>query len=222
MLSVLSLGMIVGVSAIREELLQSIEQRKLKYPSAFREVVTILSKEYPRANVLVLPPDTEIKGDLEVDWLDTYEKAKVVAIVARGDLRVTGTLRNANLDGGPFLFVAGNLRATRIDKGGALVAVLGRVEVDDYILCEYNHGGFQIGGDLKCKALLNLDHDVLISGMATGRVLSWNDEDLRSELVSEVFDLVDDPEATLPDAALIRKRIAAGLPVLRESAGPTK
>ncbi|MFO0888360.1 MAG: hypothetical protein U0790_04335 [Isosphaeraceae bacterium] len=216
MLAILSLGMIVGVNSIRDELLQAVERRGLKHPAAFREYVTILGSEYPRRNVLVLPPGTEIKGDLELDWSDDLEKRNIVAIVARGDLRVTGTIRNTNLDGGPFLFVAGDLRAARIDKGGACISVLGRVEVEDYVLCEYNHGGFRVGGDLKCKALLILDHDVLISGNTAGRSLSWDDEDLREELVPEVFDLADDPDTTLPDAALIRKRIAAGLPILKK------
>jgi len=222
MSSLLSAGLIVAVSTIRGELLEAIQRRAVEHTGEFREFVKILTDEYPRANVLVLPAGTEIKGDLDLDWGEPYKDKNFVAIVAKGDLRVSGTIRNTNLDGGPYLFVAGNLRALRIDKGGAPCAILGRVEVDDYILCEYNHGLLRIGGDLKSKALLNLDHDVLIGGKTTGRVLSWNDDDLRETLVPEVFDPADDPETSLPEAARIRKRIAAGLPVLREPVEPAK
>lgn len=216
MASILSLGMILGVATIRDELLQAIERQASKHPVAFRESVRILADTYPRGNVLVLPAGTEIKGDLDLDWGDAYEKQKVVAIVVRGDLRVGGTVRNSDLDGGPGLFVLGNLRAKRVDKGGAFVTVLGRVEVEDYVLCEYNHGSLRVGGDLKCKALLDLDHEVLICGKTSGRSLSWNDDDLRESLVPEVFDLAGDPESTLPEGNLIRKRIAAGLPILKK------
>lgn len=216
MVSILSLGMILGVATIREELLQAIDRQAMKHPAEFRECVKILADTYPRGNVLVLPAGTEIKGDLVLDWGEAYEKQKIVAVVARGDLRVSGTVRNADLDGGPALFVLGNLHARRIDKGGAFLTILGRVEVEDYVLCEYNHGSFRVGGDLKCKVLLELDHDVLISGKTIGRSLSWNDDDLREVLVPEVFDLAGDPETTLPDGALLRKRIAAGLPILKK------
>jgi hypothetical protein len=213
--SILTLGTIVAVSSIRAELAQLIERRGLKHPAAFQEFVDAILNDYPNRRVLVLPPGTEIKGDLVVDWTKELEKERIVAVVARGDLTVRGTIRNANLDGGPLLFVAGKLRAQHIDKGGACFVLLGNVELDGYALCEYNHGVLRVGGDLKSKALIGLDHDVFVSGKTIGKSLLWREADLREALVPEVFDLDDDPEATLPDGKRIRKRIASGQPLLK-------
>jgi hypothetical protein len=221
-LTVLSLGMIIEVASMRAELAQRIDERNVKYPLAFQEILQYTLKDTANGRVLVLPPGTEIKGDLEVDWTDEFAQQRIVAIVARGDLRVEGTVRNADLDGGPLLFVAGNLRARHIDKGGAFFVILGNVELDGVAVCEYNHGGLRVGGDLKAQALLQLDHDVLVCGKTVGCSLSEREDDLREALVPEVFDLADDPEATSPDGRLLRKRIAAGLPILRGLSGQEK
>jgi hypothetical protein len=215
MVSLLALGIVAEVSILRAEMTQMIDRAKLEYAAEFREWLDIAFDDPVHQRVLVLPPDTVVNGDLEVDWSDALRGKQIVAIVARGDLTVKGNVRNADLEGGPLLFVGGTLRARHLDKGGANFVILGNVELEGIALCEYNHGVLRVGRDLKAQALINLDHDVLVSGKTSGKAASSEESALREVLVPEVFDLANDPEATWPDSSLIRKRMAAGKPVLR-------
>jgi hypothetical protein len=212
--ALLMLGSIVDAASAKTEIEKSIVAKQPVYASSFREFAKYAFDEPARNKALILPPGTVIKGDLILDWSKELTAQNVVAIVAQGDLKIEGSLINTNFDGGPFLFVAGKLEAKRIDKRGAFVAVLGDVRLKGPSLCEYNHGGLLIGGDLTAEWLLNLDHDVTVSGQTHGPSLSGRGDDLREALVPEVFG-DDDPENGWPEGDLIRKRIAAGAPVLR-------
>lgn len=212
--ALLMLGTIVDAATVKADLEKTIAARQVQYPAAYREYVSYAFEEPAKQKALVLPPGTVIKGDLRLDWSKAFSEKNVVAIVAQGDLKIEGALVNKSLDGGPFLFVAGNLEAKRIDKGGAFVNVLGNVKVSGPALCEYNHGCLMIGGDLTAEWLLNVDHDVTISGKMHGLSLNGDEDDLRESLVPEVFS-DDDPDTTWPEFDLIRKRIADGMPVLK-------
>ena len=51
------------------------------------------------------------------DRLDRrYRRHRIIAVAALGDVRVARAITNANLDGGPLLFVGGDLEATRIER----------------------------------------------------------------------------------------------------------
>lgn len=212
--ALLMLGTIIDAATVKSDLEKTIASKKLEYPGSYRENVNFAFDQPAKQKALVLPPGTVIKGDLVLDWSQAFSDKNIVAIVAQGDLTIEGALINDNLDGGPYLFVSGNLKARRIDKGGAFVTVLGNVDVSGPILCEYNHGCLRVAGDLKCEWLLNLDHDVSVSGKTHGVSLNGDSDDLRQALVPEIF-ADDDPDTIWPEGDLVRKRIAAGLPLLK-------
>ncbi len=213
--ALLMLGTIVDAATVKADLEKTIASRQLLYPSAYRDYVSYAFEDPANQKALVLPAGTVIKGDLLLDWSKALHEKNIVAIVAQGDLKIEGALINTNLDGGPFLFVAGDLEAKRIDKGGAFVTILGDVKLSGTALCEYNHGCLMIGGDLTTELLLNVDHDVTVSGKTIGLSLNGDEDDLREALVPEVFP-EDDPDANWPDCDLVRKRIAAGQPILKK------
>lgn len=212
--SLLMMGTIVDAAVVRADLEKAIAGRNLKYPAAFRECLDFAFDDPMRQKVLILPPGTKIEGNLHVEWSKELQVKNVVAIVAMGDLKVEGSVINDDHDGGPMMFVVGDLVAKSIDKRGAFMVILGNVRLSGPALCEYNHGGLRIGGDLTTELLLNLDHDVLVSGRTIGKSLTGREDDLRSSLVSDVFSS-DDPDDSWPDTDLVRKRIAAGHTLLR-------
>ncbi len=213
--ALLMLGTIVDAATVKADLNKTIAARQLEYPGSYREYVSYAFEEPAKQKALVLPPGTVIKGDLRLDWSKAFSEKNVVAIVAEGDLTIEGAMINENLDGGPFLFVAGDLKAKRIDKGGAFAIVLGDVHVSGPVLCEYNHGCLRVVGDLTAEWLLNVDHDVSVFGKTHGISLNGDEDDLREALVPEVF-ADDDPDTIWPECDIIRKRLAAGQPVLKK------
>lgn len=212
--SIFDLGTIELVSSLRADLDERIQRRKLEYPAAFREATGWVLDTYPHQKALVLLGDTAFGGDLTLDWTPEFEQNEVVAIIARGNLDVKGTVRNTNLDGGPLLFVDGNLTARHLDKGGAPIVVLGDLKLSGVGLCEYNHGALRVAGNLDAPLFLSIDHDAMICGKTRGVFLSDGD-DFREVLVPEVFDLADDPDAEWPDTTRLRRHIAEGRPILK-------
>lgn len=217
--ALLMLGTIVDGTTAKAELERIIAESKPTYLASYREFVKYGIEKPASQKALLLPADTVIKGDLLLDFSEELEEKNVVAIVALGNLKVEGAIVNSNLEFGPMLFVAGNLEAKRIDKGGSFVATLGDVRLSGPALCEYNHGGLLIGGDLTTELLLNLDHDVTVSGKTIGVSLTLGTDDLREALRPELFP-DDDPENGCPDTKLLREHIAAGRPLLRQIAKP--
>lgn len=190
-----------------------INGRNLEYPEAFSEWIDHALGVAPNGMALVLEPGSVIEGDLMLDWNDDFRRRGISAVVNLGDLMVRGAILNADLDGGPLLFVGGDLAAARMDKGGANVVVLGALRTAGPVLCEYNHGVLRVGGDLDCEALIVLDHDALVLGQLRAPRIDWEDGELREQLVPEVF---DDPDSDLPNGELLRARLAAGLSVLSQ------
>ncbi|MFO1087806.1 MAG: hypothetical protein U1E21_24860 [Reyranellaceae bacterium] len=213
MSNLLQHGELVPLDQIAPMLLERIAATALAEPAVFSEWIEHLAADNPGGNAIVLRPDATPIGDLQIDWTDECRRHRICAVAALGDVRVAGAITNANLDGGPLLFVGGDLEATRIEKGGANVVVLGSVKAAGVVLCEYNHGVLRIGGDLDCEALIVLDQDVLVQGSVRAPHLDWDEGDLRDHLVAEVF---DDDDSDLPDGTIIRKRLAAALPVLKQ------
>jgi hypothetical protein len=98
----------------------------------------------------------------------TFAEKRIAAFVAQGDPKNEGAIIDTNLGGGSYRFVAGNLEAQRIDKGGTFVSMPGSFEHAGIVLCEYNHGFLLIGGDLTTDHRLIVEHDVTVSGKSIG------------------------------------------------------
>ena len=118
-------------------------------------------------------------------------------------------------DFGPFLIVAGGVKAKNIIAGGSEIYISGDVEVENVIYGHYNHGILDISsGNVKTKVLINDDHDLrvrdvdgividLSNHMMKGTDFDCDDAD--RILVSDVYDpeegflLIGKPQALTPD-----------------------
>lgn len=185
------------------EMLSNLEKRiqakilfdpdRFSYPESFAEFVRSHFKSNPDGNVLILPPNTVIDGDLVLDWREPWViKSKVCAIVCEGDLTVKGEVLNRTLEGGVLLFVDGSVSCHNLIKGGAPVIVLENLLAANLIIGEYNDGIIRIGGDLNSRAYLLFDHDGFVVGACHARALTDEDGEWREVLVPELFDDEDD------------------------------
>jgi hypothetical protein len=185
-----------------------------EYPKSFSEYVGYQLADYPDSNVLVLDKDTHVDGDIELDWsADWARKNNIRAIACMGDLSVSGTIRNRTLEGGPMLFVGGNLRAANLLKSGATVIVLGDVTADGIVIGEYNDGVMRIYGNLTAQFYMLLDHDGDVRGEVRAHELNDDDGEYRDTLVDSVF-LGEDE--SWPDVDLVWAHLSAGREILRE------
>ena len=95
-------------------------------PRSFERWAEQILVDHPDCKALVLPAGTEIAGDLDLDH-DLFAENKISTVAALGPLIIQGRLINADSEGGPFLFVDGDLSARQIEKGGSSFIVLGNV-----------------------------------------------------------------------------------------------
>lgn len=109
--------------------------------------------------------DLQIDGNLVMDW----EQSDINGLIVTGNLSVSGSILNDNMDGGPFLLVLGETRAHAIVAGGAEMHFQGRSWISDMVLGYYNHGALVFVGDLVAPAVVNMDHNLDIRGKFHGR-----------------------------------------------------
>lgn len=210
----LALGQLMPLDELARELTHRIEARGLGPPRSFVRLAEQILVDHPESKGLVLSGSTAVPGDVEIDY-DALLEAGVTAIAVLGDFTVQGRLMNTGSDGGPFLFVDGDLTAGQIEKGGANFVVLGSVTSRGIIFCDYNSSVFLVGGDISAAALITCDQDVYAGGEIKGPVVSDELGNMREMLVPDVFEDPDDPEDEFVDGALVRARLEAGLPLLK-------
>lgn len=208
------LGTLTPLDVLCADLKARIEARGLGPPRSFMRWAEQILVDHPEGKALVLPGPTALPGDLEIDY-DSLAEHGVTTVAVLGDLTVNGRMINADSDGGPFLFVDGNLKAAQIEKGGANFIILGALTCRGVLFCDYNHGALLTGGDIEAEAIIACDQDVYAGGEIKGPVISDDLGNMREMLVPEVFEDPEDPEDEFADGALIRERLAAGLPVLK-------
>lgn len=214
MTPLIALGQTMALDELARELTHRIEQRGLGPPRSFVRLTEQILVDHPESKGLVLSGNTALPGDVDIDY-DELLEAGITTIAILGDFTVQGRLVNSGGDGGPFLFVDGNLSAGQIEKAGANFIVLGNVDCRGVIFCDYNPGVLLVGGDISASALITCDQEVHAGGEIKGPVVSDELGNMREMLVPEVFAEPDDPEDEFADGALVRARLEAGLPVLR-------
>jgi hypothetical protein len=194
-----ALGTLRPAAEVKRLLLNRIEEKieldaeRSSYPEFFAEFVRAHFDSYAKKTVLVLPPGTMIEADLLLDWdVDWVKQHQVCAIACDDDLVVKGSLINRSLEGGPLLFVAGDLKVENVLKGGAPLLVLGNLGSRGVVVGEYNDGVIRIGGDLEAHAYLLLDHDGYVRGEVRARQYSDEDGDWREVLAAELFENEDE------------------------------
>lgn len=221
----LSLGTIQEGDIAQEELCklvkETFERDGSKYPASFSEFIEYQLEEEPEHKVLVLPPGTHINGDLLLDWrIDWVEKGGIYAVATVGDLYVDGDILNRTLEGGPMLFVGGNLKVNNLIKAGAPVIVLGNVEASGIVVGEYNDGVMRIKGDLTAQGFFLLDHDASVNGKVSAVVLNeWDGFDWWEQVFPELFDSEDESS---PNVDLLWAQQRAGRPILKPDAPPVE
>lgn len=205
-----SLGELVAVADIDTEIYKLIEEKiafdpdKNSYPLSFSEPVRFQLQAYTKEKVLVLPNNCDLTGLLILDWQEHWvQQNQVIAVCCLGDLIVDGDIVNRTLEGGPLLFVGGNLKVDNLVKAGAPIVVLGDVEAKGLVIGEYNDGTMRIGGDLTANAYLLLDHDGFVRGNTNAPMYSDEDSEWREVLTASLFPSEDEdyPEVDLIYAA---------------------
>jgi hypothetical protein len=118
-------------------------------------------------------------------------------IVVLGNLKVNGSVVNKTGEGGPMLYVKGNLEADNLIAGGAYIEVKGTTTVKHYVYGHYNDGIARLD-DIVAKAVFNSDHDMSI-GKFDGPYIDDFD-------IEEYFDdkYEDEIEAMLAGADIIK------------------
>lgn len=212
-----ALGELVEVEKINSEIDKLIAEKiafdpdKNSYPLSFSEPVRYQLQAYTKEKVLVLPHNCVLTGLLKLDWQEQWvEQNKVMAVCCLGDLIVDGDIVNRTLEGGPLLFVGGNLKVDNLVKAGAPLVVLGDVEADGLVIGEYNDGTMRIGGDLTAQAYLLLDHDGFVRGNTNARQYSDEEGEWREVLPDSVFASEDED---YPEVDLIYAAHKAGMKV---------
>lgn len=169
-----------------------LDPDKLSYPAFFTEFIQIQFRSAPEANVLILPENTRVNGDLLLDSSTWSDSKNILAVVCKGDLEVHGDIINRSLSGGVILYVRGNLKVKNLVKSGATVLVLGDITASGIVVGEYNDGVLRVGGNLSSSGFFRFDHDGYVRGKVSGPAHSSDDEIMRDLLVDEVF--VDEEE----------------------------
>jgi hypothetical protein len=128
---------------------------------------------------LVADGDLEINGNLRLDYDDgnwatdslAWRKSLNIAddenlknnygirgVIVTGNLTVNGSIKNSDMESGPFLLVMGNVAAHNLVAGGAHMVVNGNATIRDVAYGHYNDGSIDINGDLSVPIFINEDH----------------------------------------------------------------
>jgi hypothetical protein len=216
MVNLLELGKPTDLLDVSAELKRHIEARGLGPPRQFDYWAERITIDHPMVKALVLPHGTRIEGDLHLDY-DGLLEHRIGTVAILGDLEVTGRILNENSDGGPFFYVAGNVSARGIEKGGGSFIVLGSVTCTHPVLCDYSHGILLIGGDFSAPLIIINEQEVYVGGQIVGKVVNSEDGNMRDILVEDVFEDPEDPDCDTPDGDLIRELLAEDLPLLKSA-----
>ena len=208
------LGTEMPLDALSVELKRRIEARGLGPPRSFTKWAEQILVDHPERKALVLAAGARIEGSVELDSDDLLERG-IATVAVLGDLEIAGRLTNADSEGGPFLFIDGDLRASEIVKGGANIIVLGSVVSRGLLICDSSIGALLAAGDLSASAIILCDQDLHAGGTITGPIISEELGNMRASLVPEVFAEPNDLDDEFADGDLIRERLEAGLPILK-------
>lgn len=214
MTSLISLGTVKSLDVLSADFKRRVQARRFAEPRVFEKMADQVLIDHPILRALVLPAGTTIDGDVRLDEAELHDQ-RIGAVAVEGDLVIRGRLLNEDSEGGPFLLVDGALQARQIVLGGASVMILGSVDSEGIVFCDYNHGLVLVGGDVKAPAVITNDHMIEVAGSIKGLVIGDDEGNMRDMLVGDVFEDPDDPDDQWPLGDVIRERLAAGLPVLK-------
>ncbi len=216
MQALIAKGRIVSLEIAAQEFAACIAAKNFFDPEPFSAWCRRILVDHPLKQALILPAGTIISGDLNLDSeTDDTGDVSIGAIVALGNVEITGRVTNESHDGGVFLLIAGDLQTDGLFKGAGSVVVLGSIVSKGAIFCDYCHGTLMTGGNVTAPAVISNDHEIFISGTLSGPLISSDLDNMRDRLVPDVFADPDDASDEWPDGDLIRARLAEGLPVLK-------
>ena len=101
----------------------------------------------------------ESKLPIRGSVLNAEESPEDYGICVFGNLKVNGSIVNRTGEGGPMLYVKGNVEADNLIAGGAFIEVKGTTTVKHYVYGHYNDGITRLG-DVVAKAVFDSDHDL--------------------------------------------------------------
>lgn len=169
------------------------------------------------------------KGDLTIDG--SFDNGHV--LVVDGNLTIRGSYDDYR-DGIGIVVVLGDMRAEHVVSWGS-IAVTGTLEASGLVYAYYNDFTFEVGGPIKAKALVVFDKSSNYERVDAPVVQTDNDDSngngtalavrhfVPELMIEDVLDKTDaDTKAlyALVSYEVAQKRIAAGLPIFRETSAP--
>lgn len=122
---------------------------------------------------VVLLPGGDVLDLLPLDFreLDSWsglaageDRPAFAGLIVDGDLTVTGSVMNWEMDFGPFLLVRGDLRARNVATAGSQVVVHGNLHVTQTLAGFYNHGSTIVRGDTRAEVVATIEHRIQLHG----------------------------------------------------------
>jgi hypothetical protein len=101
----------------------------------------------------------KVRGGIHKHDFEKGKDYENYGICVLGNLKVNGSIVNRTGEGGPMLYVKGNLEADNLIAGGAFIEVKGTTTVKHYVYGHYNDGITRLG-DVVAKAVISMDHDL--------------------------------------------------------------
>ena len=131
--------------------------------------------------------------------LNEGESPEEHGICVFGNLKVNGSVVNETGEGGPMLYVSGNLEADNLIAGGSFVEVQGTTTVKHYVYGHYNDGIMRLE-DVVARAIFDSDHDFSF-GKFTGPYFDDFDVDayFDSKYEDEIAAMLDGADFAEPE-----------------------
>lgn len=144
-------------------------------------------------SVEIIDGDLHVEGDLLVDGAAARRRMEAlrsrgpgdraatsppgaVGLIVTGKLTVTGAIINANLNGGPFLYVLGPTEARAMFAGGAEFRFDGLARFQDAVVGCYNDGFVRFAGGVEAPFVISEDHAFEVLGARSPYADYFNDE----------------------------------------------
>ncbi|MBX7187113.1 MAG: hypothetical protein K1Y01_18375 [Vicinamibacteria bacterium] len=186
-------------------------------------------------SIEVIDGDLRVEGDLLVDGAAARRRVEAlrpraagdraatsvpgaVGLIVTGKLTVAGAIINANLNGGPFLYVLGATEARAMFAGGAEFRFDGLARFQDAVVGCYNDGFVRFAGGVEAPFVISEDHAFEILGARSPYADYFNDDGdvellkkrLHLDIVAPDVSELDAEEQLLP-------RIRRGQPIIAAS-----
>jgi hypothetical protein len=179
--------------------------------------------------LLIHKGDANIAGNLYLDWdrgwrngdilkqwaewnnLPIPGEEEIDGVLITGNLSVSGSVINADGDGGPALLVMGNLSAQSLVSGGAYIDIRGNATLTEAVYGHYNDGVLNIWGKVIAPIYINDDHSMSVGMNTFLKTGSFSKSDYDTQVYMNVRELSQELYSDDPIPQPLRKLVSPQL-----------